>query len=83
VVKEAVVLTSLSGYLGLIAGVAALEALAAAVARLDGAPINRPDIDVGAALSATLVLVVAGALAGVVPARHAARISPVEALRSE
>jgi putative ABC transport system permease protein len=83
VIKEAVVLTSLSGYLGLIAGVGALEALAAAVARLDGAPINRPDIDVGAALLATLVLVVAGAIAGVVPARHAARISPVEALRSE
>jgi putative ABC transport system permease protein len=83
VVKEAVVLTSLSGYLGLVAGVGALEGLAAAVARLDGAPINEPDIEIGAALLATLVLVVAGALAGVVPARHAAGISPVAALRSE
>ena len=83
VVQEAVVLTSLSGYVGLVAGVGALEALAAAVARLEGAPLSHPDIDVTAALVATLVLVVAGALAGVVPARHAARISPVEALRSE
>lgn len=83
VVREALVLTSLAGYLGLVAGVGALELLTAAVARLDGAPINQPRIELGAALAATLVLVVAGTLAGIVPARHAARISPVEALRSE
>jgi putative ABC transport system permease protein len=83
VVQEAVVLTSLSGYLGLVAGVGVLELLGKAVEKLPNAPLTRPDIDVSAALSATLVLVVAGAIAGVVPARHAARISPVEALRSE
>jgi putative ABC transport system permease protein len=83
VVREAVALTTLSGYLGLVAGVGALELLALAVSRLEGAPLNSPEIDVSAALIATLVLVVFGALAGMVPARHAARISPVEALRSE
>lgn len=83
VLKEAVVLTSLAGYTGLVAGVATLELLAAAVARVQGAPLTEPAIDVSAALAATLVLVVAGAVAGLVPARRAAQISPVEALRSE
>lgn len=83
VVYEAVALTSLSGYLGLVAGVGALELLGRAVEKLPNAPLSSPDIDISAALLATLVLIVAGALAGIVPARHAARISPVEALRSE
>ncbi len=83
ILKEALILTGLSGYLGLVAGVGALELLSLAIERIPGAPISRPDIDLGAALLANLVLIVAGALAGVVPARHAARISPVEALRTE
>lgn len=83
ILKEALILTGLSGYLGLVAGVGALELLSLAIERIPGAPLSRPDIDLGAALIANLVLIVAGALAGVVPARHAARISPVEALRSE
>jgi len=83
VLKEAVVLTSLSGYVGLVAGVAALEALSKVIDRLPDAPLNHPEIDIKVALGAMLVLVLSGTLAGVVPARHAARISPVEALRTE
>jgi putative ABC transport system permease protein len=83
VLKEAVVLTSLSGYLGLVAGVGALELLTKVLERLPNAPLNRPEVDLRVALSAMLVLVLSGTLAGVVPARHAARISPVEALRTE
>jgi putative ABC transport system permease protein len=83
VLQEAVVLTAFSGYLGLFAGVGALELLGKAVEKLPNAPLSRPDIDISAALIATLVLIVSGAIAGIVPARHAARISPVEALRSE
>jgi putative ABC transport system permease protein len=83
IVKEAVVLTSLSGYLGLVAGVIALEILGQTIERMPNAPLNRPEIDLGVALAATLVLVVSGVVAGIVPARHAARISPVEALRNE
>ncbi len=83
VVKEALVLTSLAGYLGLVAGVGALELLGRALERMPNAPLNRPDVDLSVALAATLVLVVSGVVAGIVPARHAARISPVEALRNE
>jgi putative ABC transport system permease protein len=83
VVKEAVALTSLAGYLGMIAGVAALELLSRAVARLEDAPLTSPEVDFRAAVLAAVVLVVSGVVAGIVPARHAARISPVEALRAE
>jgi len=83
IVKEAVALTTLSGYAGLVAGVAALEGVARAVEHIHGAPLRSPEIDLKAALIAAGVLIFAGALAGVVPARHASRIAPVEALRAE
>jgi putative ABC transport system permease protein len=81
VVLEAVVLTSLSGYVGLLAGVGLIEA---AARFLPPFPFFRdPAIDVRAALTATALLVVSGALAGFFPAWRAARIQPVEALRDE
>jgi putative ABC transport system permease protein len=81
VVLEAVVITSLSGYLGLLAGVGLVEA---ASRFLPPFPFFRdPTIDFGAALTATALLVVSGALAGFFPAWRAARVNPVEALRDE
>jgi putative ABC transport system permease protein len=83
VLQESVALTALSGYAGLVAGVGALELLGNFVEKLDGAPLSGPEVDLEAALIAAGVLVVAGAIAGIVPARHAARVAPVEALRAE
>jgi putative ABC transport system permease protein len=83
VLQESVALTALSGYAGLVAGVGALELLGSFLTKLDGAPLSRPEVDLQAALIAAAVLIVAGAIAGIVPARHAARVAPVEALRAE
>ncbi len=83
VVQESMALTTLAGYTGLVAGVAALEGIARIVERLPGAPLKAPEVELTSALVAAGVLVVAGAVAGIVPARHAARILPVEALRAE
>ena len=44
---------------------------------------RNPTVDLGIALTATLVLIVAGAIAGYIPAKRAARIKPIEALRDE
>jgi len=83
VVAEGLVLTSLAGYLGVVAGVFGLEAAARAVKNLPNAPLSQPEVSLQVALAAVLVLIVAGAVAGIVPARHAARVHPVEALRAE
>jgi len=82
VLQEASVLTALAGYLGLVAGVAGLELMSRYATTRDG-PLAAPHVDLAAALLAVLVLIVAGLLAGIAPARHAARIQPMAALRAE
>jgi putative ABC transport system permease protein len=82
VLKEAALLTTLAGYGGLVVAVVALEAVPRFFAEGDG-PLGTPSVDFRVALGATAVLALAGVLAGVAPARRAARIRPVEALRAE
>jgi putative ABC transport system permease protein len=82
VLQEASVLTGLAGYLGVVAGVFGLQLMSRYASSRQG-PLAAPSVDLGVALIAILVLVFAGLLAGVAPARHAARIRPVVALRSE
>ncbi|HSC88101.1 MAG TPA: ABC transporter permease [Polyangiaceae bacterium] len=83
IVREALVLTAVSGYAGLVAGVLTLEALGRTLSRLPNAPLQAPEVALSTALWALAILVVSGIAAAIVPARHAASISPVEALRTE
>ena len=46
-------------------------------------PLGNPTVDLGIALKVTLVLIIAGALAGLFPALKATKVKPVEALRDE
>ena len=81
IVSEALVVTSFSGYLGLIAGVGILEIVSRTMPQNDY--VRDPHVDVRVALLAVVVLVVAGALAGLAPAVRAARVNPVIAMREE
>jgi putative ABC transport system permease protein len=85
IVQESVVITSVSGYLGLLAGVALLDALRYALDQAGGTSsyFDHPEVDVVVALSATALLVVSGAIAGLIPAMKAANVKPIEALRAE
>ncbi len=82
VVQESVVLTAVAGYAGLVAAVLVIEAAGPFVGG-PGSTMDPPQLDVGAALVAAGVLLVAGGLAGVFPARNAALVAPVEALQAE
>ncbi len=81
VVAEALMLTGVSGYVGLVAGVGVVELVSS---RLKGAAFFRdPSVSIDVALAATALLMAAGAAAGFFPAYRAARVNPVAALRSE
>jgi putative ABC transport system permease protein len=87
IVKEAVVLTALSGYLGLVAGVGVLQVASHIVEAMPKGKgptfFSSPEIDLSRAVFAAVMLTVAGALAGLAPARSAVAVRPIEALAHE
>jgi putative ABC transport system permease protein len=88
VVTESTLLTALAGYLGLFAGVSVIEGVAkfmAAHPASGQAPsfFASPELDLGRAILAAVLLTVAGGLAGLAPAWAAAAVRPVEALAHE
>jgi putative ABC transport system permease protein len=82
---ESVLVTAISGYLGLVLGVGLLELVNMGIestgAKLDY--FKQPEVDFGIAVTSIIILVSVGMLAGFAPAWRASKISPVEAMRSE
>jgi putative ABC transport system permease protein len=78
IVQEAVFLTSIAGLLGLAGGVMFLGAIPHFI---DTEMIKDPAVRVSVGVLAAVGLVIAGALAGFVPARAAAKVNPVQTLR--
>lgn len=81
ILQESVVITGIAGYLGLLAGVSVLELIATNMPASDF--FRNPGVDFDVAIGAALFIVLAGAAAGYIPARKAAAIKPVVALRDE
>lgn len=88
IVMESVAITAFFGYLGMIAGLLACEVMKRTVGSntLDmfGQPVQifvNPSVGIDVAIGVSVVLVIAGTLAGLSPALKAARIRPVEALK--
>ena len=88
IIMESVFLTTLAGYLGLVCGVALVEGfnylLTQAQAKGgDPAMFTRPDVNFSVAITALTILILAGALAGLIPAKRAVSVKPIDALRYE
>ena len=94
ILLESILITTIAGYIGLVLGTGLMEGLNviveqqfAASAATNGGQgdsiFRNPTVDLNVAMMATLLLIIAGTLAGYIPAKRAARIKPIEALRDE
>ncbi len=85
ILTESVLITALFGYIGMVLGVAVMEgvnyALGQNTAEDSISIFLDPTLDLGVAVSATIVLVIAGLVAGYVPAYRAAQLKTIDALR--
>jgi len=85
ILQEAIVITGVSGGLGLLASVGLIAAAQYGIEK-SGAELpyfDRPEVNPSVAVTAVVLLVLAGALAGLIPAMKAANIKPIEALRAD
>ena len=80
IVQEAIFITAVAGYAGLMLGIVVVELMSKYV---KGDFFSHPTVNFQLAASATILIVVAGALAGFIPAMRAANIQPVQALKAE
>jgi putative ABC transport system permease protein len=83
IILEAIILTGIAGYIGLSAGVGLLELVNNAIGPQGAGMFKSPEIDLGTALICLLIIIISGGFAGVIPARKAASVDPIVALRSE
>ena len=81
IIFESVIITAFAGYIGLVGGIGLLELVSKFMPASEF--FRNPEVDFSIAVSATIVLVLSGMLAGLFPAIRAARIRPVLALRDE
>ena len=83
ILQESILITAVSGYMGLVASVVIIEASARLMDKfhLQSTYFHHPEINFNAAITATVILAITGAIAGFIPARQAAAINPIEALK--
>ncbi|MBE5318717.1 ABC transporter permease [Pedobacter sp. MR2016-19] len=86
-ISESIIITSVSGLLGLGMGTLVLKMIKLAMNEGDGQGTNQifknPSIDYPIIISALIILIISGTLAGIIPATFAARLKPVDALKQE
>ena len=90
IITESIIITSFFGYIGMVCGVAANEIMDVTIGHtivdtglFKAAMFVNPTVGLGTCIGATIAIVIAGTIAGLIPAIKAARIRPIEALRAE
>ncbi len=81
ILQEAIIITAVAGFFGLLVGVGLLELISNGMPASDF--FRNPGVDFNVAVGAASLIVLAGALAGYIPAKRAASIKPIVALRDE
>jgi putative ABC transport system permease protein len=80
ILQESILITALSGYIGLVAGMGILKYFGPSLEKYF---ILNPSVSQGVVIGATIVLIISGTIAGYLPAKRAARIKPIEALNAD
>ncbi len=90
IIVESVLITTFFGYIGMVLGIAANLYMDATIGqtKMDTGLFSakvfvNPTVDISVCVQVTLLMVIAGTVAGLMPARKAAHIRPIEALRAE
>ena len=90
IIIESVIITTFFGYVGMLLGVVANEYMDATIGHttvnsgvFEATMFLNPTVGIDVCIEATLVMIIAGTIAGLIPARKAAKIRPIEALRAE
>ena len=89
VLAESIIITTCFGYIGMLAGIAATEWMnkvagneVVDMGAFSQTVFTNPTVDIHIAIQATLTLIIAGTIAGFIPARNAVKIKPVDALNA-
>ena len=85
ILTESIFITAVSGYLGLLSGVLVIGGINLLMeqASVDSQMFYNPEVNLGIAIGAMILLTIAGTVAGLIPAMMAARVNPVVALKDE
>lgn len=90
IIVESVIITTFFGYIGMVIGIAANQYMDATIGHeqtdtglFKTTLFVNPTVGLDVCVEATLVMIIAGTLAGLIPAHKAAHIRPIEALRAE
>lgn len=85
IIQEAIFITMIAGYLGLLTGVTILSGISFAMEKwkIETGMFSNPEVDLQSSVLSLLVLVICGALAGLFPAAKAAKVNPIEALHGQ
>lgn len=80
IMTESIFVTAIAGYVGLVIGVLSLKLIGDSLEKYF---ILNPSVETPIVVGATIVLIIAGTIAGYVPAKRAASIKPIDALNEK
>lgn len=80
IMMESILITAIAGYIGLLLGTGVLKLMKNSLEKYF---ITNPSVNTSVVIGATVVLIIAGVIAGYLPAKRAAKIKPIEALNDK